>query len=185
MCQNTSYALHWAICPTLEPLTNLIQEALKNILTPNKLDISQSTAKNLYIQIMNLDCLQAHYYSHKPSLFSTLSGLVPLELINTLNEYTQSTKTACFLTVQLLLYINQQIYTKIWIPYCTSRSQNSTFNPQLPQYHTTIPHILQPINTLNNNDSITKATINKIETWLPKWINYLTHYSDILTYSQI
>ena len=109
MCQNTSYALHWAICPTLEPLTNLIQEALKNILTPNKLDISQSTAKNLYIQIMNLDCLQAHYYSHKPSLFSTLSGLVPLELINTLNEYTQSTKTACFLTNYFSISINKSI----------------------------------------------------------------------------
>ena len=79
---------------------------------------------------MNLDSLQIHQLPNLPYLFFTLSGFIPLDIISTLYEFTLSSKSACSLTISLLLHINQQIYTNIWIPYCISRSQNQAIYSQ-------------------------------------------------------
>ena len=83
-------------------------------------------------QIIHLDSLQIHQPHNKPSLFSTLTGLIPLNIIHTLSKYTASQKTARTLTIQLLLHINQLIYTNIWILYYIDRSQNYQLHLQYP-----------------------------------------------------
>ena len=130
LCQQASEPLHWIICPTSEPLFQLIKDSLAHILSPNKLEITNLAAENLYTQIMNLNSFQIHQLPNQPSLLSTLSGLIPLDIISTLYELTTSSKSACSLTISLLLHINQQIYTNIWIPYCISRSQNQALYSQ-------------------------------------------------------
>jgi hypothetical protein len=135
---------------------------------------------------MNLNSFQIHQLSNQPSLLSTLSGLIPLDIISILYEFTTSSKSACSLTVSLLLHINQQIYTSIWIPYCISRSQNQAIYPQAsPSLSNTfsIPNLSKNIQDSHNH--ISDISLQKIETWLYKWIKFSTPSSDILTYTQI
>jgi len=185
LCQQASFALHWIICPTCEPILKIIEDSLHHVLKPNKMNISQSTANDLYTQIIHLDSLQIHHSRNKPSLFSTLTGLIPLDIIHTLSEYTASHKTARTLTIQLLLHINQLIYTNIWIPYCIDRSQNHQLHPQHPTSAISLNSISQSTNHTQDYESTTHIPILKIETWLTKWIKYSTHPSDIFTYIQI
>ena len=186
LCQQSSYALHWTICPTAEPLLNIIKESLSTILSSSKLEISQPLTEELHTQILDLDSLQIHHFSNRPSIFSTLSGLVPLDIIQTLSEYTLSHKTANTLSIQLLLHINKSIYTNIWIPYCIDRAQNHQISLQSSELvSTNLPTSYNQPNNQEDNNSITQTSIRKIETWLPKWIIHSTQPSDILYYSSI
>ena len=110
ICQQESNSLHWIFCLFSEPLFNLIRNSLEHILSYNKLQISHFQAHNLHTSILNLDSFQAHQLIHKPSLASTLSGLILIDIINTLSKYTTFSKTAISLTIKLLLEINCQIY---------------------------------------------------------------------------
>ena len=186
LCQQSSYALHWTICPTAEPLLNIIKESLSTILSSSKLEISQPLTEELHTQILDLDSLQIHHFSNRPSIFSTLSGLVPLDIIQTLSEYILSHKTANTLSIQLLLHINKSIYTNIWIPYCIDRAQNHQISLQSSELvSTNLPISYNQSNNQEDNNSITQTSICKIETWLPKWIIHSTQPSDILYYSSI
>src|SRR5260363_235043 len=135
---------------------------------------------------MNLDSLQIHQLPNIPSLFSTLSGFIPLDIISTLYEFTPSSKSACSLTISLLLYSNQQIYTNIWIPYCISRSQNQKLHSQPLSSSSNISLVPNSPNNLQDNSNyISTILLCKIDTWLYKWIKFSIPPSDILTYTQI
>ena len=135
---------------------------------------------------MNLDSFQIHQLPNIPSLFSTLSGFIPLDIISTLYEFTSSSKSACSLTILLLLHINQQIYTNIWIPYCISRSQNQELHSQPLSSSSNISLVPNsPNNLQDNSNHISTISLRKIDTWLYKWIKFSTPPSDILTYTQI
>jgi len=186
LCQQASEPLHWIICPTSEPLFQLIKDSLAHILSPNKLEITNLAAENLYTQIMNLNSFQIHQLPNQPSLLSTLSGLIPLDIISTLYELTTSSKSACSLTISLLLHINQQIYTNIWIPYCISRSQNQALYSQASSsLSSTFSISNSSKNIQDSHNHIFDISLQKIETWLYKWIKFSTPSSDILTYTQI
>jgi hypothetical protein len=164
---------------------DLINISLNQIISSNKLDISPTQTKNLHSQILKLDSLQIHHFSHKPSLYSTLSGLIPLELINIIQEITLSSKLASSLTIKFLLHLNQQIYTKIWIPYCISRSQYQQATSQNQSIPSGSSVITTRLTQTNNNNSIINTSIQKVEYWYPHWIKYLIHPSSILTNPQI
>ncbi|RIB14939.1 hypothetical protein C2G38_2193640 [Gigaspora rosea] len=186
LCQQASEPLHWIICPTSEPLFQLIKDFLAHILSPNKLEITNLAAENLYTQIMNLNSFQIHQLPNQPSLLSTLSGLISLDIISTLYELTTSSKSACSLTISLLLHINQQIYTNIWIPYCISRSQNQALYSQASSSLSSTFSISNSSKNIQDSyNHIFDISLQKIETWLYKWIKFSTPSSDILTYTQI
>jgi len=135
---------------------------------------------------MNLNSFQIHQLPNQPSLLSTLSGLIPLDIISTLYELTTSSKSACSLTISLLLHINQQIYTNIWIPYCISRSQNQALYSQASSsLSSTFSISNSSKNIQDSHNHIFDISLQKIETWLYKWIKFSTPSSDILTYTQI
>jgi ribonuclease HI len=176
-CNQTSTSLHWVTCPSPQLLNNLITNSLSTILKPSTLNISQNTVFNLHQQIINLDSLQTHNFSYKPSLTSTLTGLIPLEIILLLKEITESQKIATSLTIKLLLHLNKQIYTQIWIPYCISRSQITTLPTPLSSL---------PITNISQTSGLNLHLITrKITTWYPQWIEYQVHPSNIITQNQI
>src|SRR6185437_8320338 len=165
---------------------DIINESLSTILSFSKLEISQLSTKELHTQIFNLDSFQIHNFPNRPSIFSILSGLIPLDIIQILFEYTSSHKTANTLSIQLLLHINKLIYTNIWIPYCINRAKTNKFplqSSELAPINPSTSH--NQFSNQENNNSITQISIRKIETWLPKWIKYSTQPSDILYYSSI
>jgi hypothetical protein len=109
-----------------------------------------------------------------PSVFSTLSGLVPHEIISTISDLS-SKKLATTLVIKFLLHLNQQIYHKIWIPYCISRSISHppTFN--------------LPLNSISysSQSSLSNSIHSKIYSWYIQWIKYQTNLSYIITNNQI
>src|SRR6185295_3742794 len=120
---------------------------------------------------------QFHNVSNLTSLLSTLTGLVPYDLINLINDITLSTKTATTLSIKFLLYINQQIYSQIWILYCASRPQ-----PSRQSQLTSTPHTSQ---NSSNQQILYSIACPKIETWSPKWIKYQMNPLIIITNSEI
>ena len=118
--------------------------------------------------------MSIHSISDLPSIFSTLSGLVPNEIITIVADLS-SAKTAITLITKFLLHLNQQIYHKIWIPYCISRStihlptSNLSSNSALQLFQSSLP------NTISF----------KINSWYIQWIKYQTNLSYIITNTQI
>ena len=91
-----------------------------------------------------------HSIPDLPSVFSTLTGLIPNELIDIIASLSTK-KVATTLVIKFLLYLNQQIYHKIWIPYCISRS-----TVQLPEYDTLSNTALPSSHSLSLNSISSK-----------------------------
>jgi ribonuclease HI len=176
-CNQISTPLHWALCSTNQPIQNLIHTSLRATLNCNSLNTSLNIANSLHQQILNLNSLQIHNTSNLPSLISTLSGLIPLDIIQTINNEIQSHKISTTLSIKFLLHLNNQLYTQIWIPYCISRSQISSPQLQLTSFVT--PSSSHTI-ALSNSQITTK-----IDTWYLEWIKYQVHPSYIFTLPQI
>ena len=68
---------------------------------------------DLHTEILTLNSFKLHNFSYTPLLISTLSGLVPIDLISTIHNSSISYHTATTLSIKLLLYLNQQIYKQI------------------------------------------------------------------------
>src|SRR5690242_1169766 len=130
---------------------------------------------NLHQEILALNCFKLHNFSHIPSLISTLSGLVPTDLISTIHNTSIPYRTATSLSIKVLLHLNQQIYKQIWIPYCISRSQSQNI----------------PITNLTHSPSSSLPPISvpqmiiKIDLWTIQWIKYHIPLSHIITNIQI
>jgi len=176
-CNQISTSLHWTICPSSHLLNNLIDNSLKHVLNTSTLDTSLRIVYDLHNQIKNLNCMQNYNIPNSPSLTTTLSGLISYELIDSIKDITLSTKTATTLSIKFLLHLNQQIYTQIWIPYCTSRPQ-----PSRQSQPTSTSHTSQNLLTQHRLHSIASP---KIETWYPKWIKYQMNPLIIITNSEI
>jgi len=173
-CHQTSSHLHWTTCPSNQLLLSLIDTSLQHTFNSNTLDTTPNIITNLYHQIKLLHSMSIHNRSDVPSIFSTLTGLIPNELIDTIANLS-SKKVATTLSIKFLLHLNQQIYHKIWIPYCISRSiaQPSNFN-SLSNPVPSVSHIL-PFNSIRS----------KINSWYIQWIKYQTNPLYIITNTQI
>jgi ribonuclease HI len=176
-CNNISTPLHWTTCQSSLQLHNLINNSLNIILNTSTLDLSQNSIQNLHLQIKNLSSMTNHSLTDEPSLHTTLTGLVPFNIIHTINSYIDSSKISTTLTIKFLLHLNQQIYKNIWIPYCTSRSNS--------QSQLTLTH---PTNNLSNS-STSSHTLpimsSKLTAWYPEWIKYQVPFTSIILNNQI
>jgi hypothetical protein len=118
-----------------------------------------------------------HSLVDEPSLFSTLTGLIPFNIINTINEYIDSSKLSSTLAIKFLLHLNQQIHKHIWIPYCISRANNQS------QLNLTNPTNNHP-NSSNSQPILTKMS-TKLTAWYPSWIKYQVPLTNIIHNNQI
>jgi hypothetical protein len=155
-------------------LYSLIDISLQHTINTKTLDTTPNTITNLYNQIKLLSSMTIHSIPDLPSIFSTLTGLIPNELIDIIANLS-SKKVAITLVIKFLLHLNQQIYHKIWIPYCISRS-----TAQTPEYNT-------PSNAVSlSSHSLPLNSIRlKINSWYIQWIKYQTNPLYIITNTQI
>ena len=138
--------------------------------------MSVNLVSNLHTKILTLNSFKLHNLSYIPSLISTLSGLVPTDLIFSIHNTSIPYYTATSLFIKLLLHLNQQIYKQIWIPYCISRSaqsQNTLTTNLTCSSSSSLPPISVP------------QIITKIDLWTIQWIKYHTPLSYIITNTQI
>jgi ribonuclease HI len=173
-CQHISSHLHWTTCPSDQLLNNLINESLQHTLNITTLNTTSEIITNLHHQIKQLNCMSSHSIPDLPSILSTLSGLVPNEIITIVADLS-STKISITLITKFLLHLNQQIYHKIWIPYCISRS---TIHLPISNLSFNSPSQLVQTPSLNTISS-------KINSWYIQWIKYQTNLSHIITNTQI
>ena len=140
--------------------------------------MSVNHVSNLHTEILTLNSFKLHNFSHIPSLISTLSGLVPTDLISTIHNTSIPYRIATSLSIKLLLHLNQQIYKKNWIPYCISRFAQSQITPSINLPNSSSSNLpLPPISI--------PQIITKIDLWTIQWIKYHTPLSYIITNTQI
>jgi hypothetical protein len=121
-----------------------------------------------------------HHNQRTPSINSTLSGLVPLDIINLLKDITSSATLASTITIKFLLHLNSQIYYNIWLSYCIFRSSIQSSNNAVSYL---------PVSSLSTHQSSQPLPLTiasaKIRLWYPLWIKYQTNLNYIITNSQI
>ena len=93
-CHQISSHLHWTTCLSNQLLYSLIDTSLQHILNTNSNNII-----NLHNQIKLLSSMTIHSISDLPSVFSTLTGLIPNELINII-AHLSSKKAATTLVIK-------------------------------------------------------------------------------------
>ena len=118
--------------------------------------------------------MSSHNIPDLSSISSTLSGLVPNKIIIIVTDLL-STKISKTLITKFLLHLNQQIYYKIWIPYCILRF---TIHP--PTSNLSFNSTSQLVQTPSLN-----TISSKINSWYIQWIKYQTNLSYIITNTQI
>jgi ribonuclease HI len=177
-CNQTSSSLHWTLCPSTHTIYHLISNSLNCILNATALDMSANSVSNLHQEILTLNSFKLHNFSHLPSLISTLSGLVPIDLISTIYNTSIPYRIATSLSIKFLLHLNQQIYKQLWIPYCISRSAQSSITSSTNSTHNSSFSLpLPPISI--------PQIITKIDLWTIQWIKYHIPLSYIITNTQI
>ena len=203
-CNNLESSSYWYTCPNHTSLTQIINTSIHDTFTNANLNLSSHQLNNLIHTIsshpaFNLQPSQLYPFF----LNSTLKGLIPISLIQSLDPFEISYSNASQLIIQLLLKISNQLYSNIWIPYCINFS-NWKKSHQIPSYSNfnTPPHSsLRSINRRNKTNytyscpcgtadqlhsetntcpPLGQATL-KINTWSTMWIKYNTPINQILT----
>ena len=122
-CNSLDTSSHWYTCPSNTPLIQNINTAIHDIISNANLNLTPYQLNNLIYTISShpsFNLLPSTLYPY--SLHSTLKGLIPKPLIQSLNPFDISYSQASQLIIQILLKISDLTYNNIWIPYCTNFS---------------------------------------------------------------
>jgi hypothetical protein len=203
-CNSLDTSSHWYTCPNSTPLTQIINSSIHEIISIANLNLPPYQLNNLIYTISShpsFNPLPSTLYPY--SLHSTLKGLIPKPLIQSLDPFEISYSHASQLIIQILLKISDQIYNNIWIPYCTNFSHWKKAH-QIPNYP--IPHTLpRPSSSYTHRRNRTTPTYScscgfadhlhsesnicpplgqaflKLNIWSTMWIQYSTSINHILT----
>src|SRR5690242_11330760 len=111
ICKNHKGHTHWLTCPGLPDLKLTIKDTIQEFFHSSRLDIMTSQLHDLHNKLSNLYCLSLNQQqSNNINIFTTIKGYIPLLLIQTIQEYTDSHKAAITITIKFLLQFTQNIY---------------------------------------------------------------------------
>ena len=113
-CPDTPF--HWYSCPDNTLLTQTVHNSIHNTIFNANLNFPTYQLNNLVHTI-------ASHPSFKPSpsrlypysLHSTLKGLIPITLAQSLDPFDISYSQASQIIIQILLKVSDQLYNNIWI----------------------------------------------------------------------
>ena len=167
------------------------------------MEITEYDLNTLNNLIINHYSLQLPTQLHNStSLLSTLKGLIPYSLIDTIKPFVHTSQIASQIIIKLLLKLNLQIHELIWKPYCTQFAQWKTANniqiphsqiPKPRKNRTTNLQTYQPISIyscicgfadqLHNNSQCPPQglAIRKIARWEAYWVKYGYSTNSILS----
>ena len=108
------------ICLNINLLQEIIIQTITESLNTVDLEIIQSELQILQNTIIHHLSLQIlANFTNTPNIYTTIKGLIPHTLIQTIRHYTNSLYAVAQITIKLLLKLNSTIYEQLWIPYCT------------------------------------------------------------------
>jgi ribonuclease HI len=201
-CNHPDTPSHWYSCPDNTLLTQTINTSIHDIISNNNLNLPPYQLNNLIHTIIshpsfNPSPSQLYPYSR----YSTLKGLIPVTLIQSLDPFEISYSQASQIIIKILLKISDQLYNNIWIPYCSNFSHWKRAR-EIPSRINNIPHT--PLPPRNHRNRITytyscpcgfadqlhsdsnlcpplgQASL-KYNIWSTLWIKYNTSINHILT----
>src|ERR1043165_6336878 len=118
-CNLPDSNLHWLTCSNPSLITNIINSSIQHILSKTDLNLTTTLLHELIRKIQNHPSFdRIPFQTNSFYLDLTLKGLIPKALIETIHNYNIPTKIASQTIIQILLDINDQIYSQIWKPYC-------------------------------------------------------------------
>src|ERR1043165_8237556 len=154
-CNLPNSPTHWCSCSnTFNTLSNIIYTSVNQILLKTDLDLSPSQLQELVSKICHHPCFdRILFQSNLHFIDITLKGLIPKSLIEVIRNFNISSQSASQLVIKTLLHINEQIYERIWKPYCIEFSnwKNITkFHPDIKIMLIILSHNLDNLEPLNN-----------------------------------
>ena len=138
--------MYWLQCPNLTNINTVITNTIPQFFHPTWLETTQAQLHELYNKLYNHECLVLNNTRHNnTNIYTTIQGFIPITLIQTIREYTDSNDIAITLTIKFLLQISHNIYDQIWKPYCEKvaewkHNNNIPTQPVYNQRNTTTPH---------------------------------------------
>ena len=199
-CPDTPF--HWYSCPDNTLLTQTVYNSIHDTIFNANLNFPTYQLNNLVHTI-------ASHPSFKPSpsrlypysLHSTLKGLIPIALAQSLDPFDISYSQASQIIIQILLKVSDQLYNNIWISYCSNFAHWKKTH-QIPFRINTTSHNFPPPRNHRNRtthtyscpcgladqlhpDSNTCPPLGqaslKYNIWSTMWIKYHTPINHILT----
>jgi hypothetical protein len=187
-CNQTDTELHWITKHNSNTLQEIISQSVTEILNTSNLEITQSQVHILQNLIIQHSSLQLSTNSlDNINLYTSLKGLLPHTLVQTIQLYTNSLHIASQITIKLFLKINLKIYEQLWLPYCSEyanwKQQNNIRIPHSNSQQNrrnnqqTIHSLHEPYNSYSpppqhNQISSSELAIQKISAWPIHWIKY-------------
>jgi ribonuclease HI len=193
-CNQTDSEFHWITCPNTYLLQEIITQSITEVLYSTNLELTSSQLQNLQNLIINHHSLQTYLIpTDSTNLYTTLKGLIPHSLIQTIRPYTNSLHITSQITIKLFLKLNSKLYDQLWLPYCIQyanwKSQhnihiphnnirNSTRNRRnnsnnLNNLHTTNNSYSPPYQSYSTNYILPiDLAIQKLSSWPIHWIKY-------------
>ena len=122
-CNLPDSSSHWYTCSSHNSLTQIINSCISETISKFNLNLSTLELSYLKYTIFSHLSLSPHPSPLYPySLHSTLKGLIPIPLIQSVQTFDLSYSLASQLIIQTLLKISNQLYNQIWKTYCINFS---------------------------------------------------------------
>ena len=204
-CNLPVSSTHWLTCQNTSLLNQIIHSAISKVTQSADTDLPPHQLSDLIRAIYTHPSFNPTPTFLDPySLYSTIRGLVPAPLIQSLQPFNIPYKQASQIVIKTLLEISDEVYEQIWKPYCSTLAQWKKTNnislrhnssQPLPVHHfprakprrRTAPTYHCPcgfpdqLHTDNNTCPPLGQASRKISIWSTMWIKYSTPINHILT----
>ena len=202
-CNLPDSSSHWYTCSSHNSLTQIINSCISETISKFNLNLSTLELSYLKHTISSHPSFSPHPSPLYPySLHSTLKGLIPIPLIQSVQTFDLSYSLASQLIIQTLLKISNQLYDQIWKTYCINFSTWKRAHQISSNFsHTQSPHPYPRTLTRTRNNFTYNCPCNtpdqlhsdpntcppsglanrKFDSWSTMWIQYNTSINYILT----
>jgi hypothetical protein len=115
---------HWIECGRSIDIKDIIENSIKKKIKEEHVGLSSKETEVLKERIAKHEAFQSYHPNNaKGCREMTLKGLIPRNLITTFGELGVPAKEATKTLLGVLNEINDEIYSKIWKPYCTKLAE--------------------------------------------------------------
>ena len=131
---------HWLTCQSSTHLKQIIQSAISEVINNADTDLPSAQLSNLIQSIYTHPSFDPVPTFLDPySLNTTIKGLIPTPLIQSLQSANIPYKQASQLVIKILIKTSEEIYEQIWKPYCSAFANWKKTNNIILRHNLTKP----------------------------------------------
>src|SRR5260364_332661 len=131
---------HWRTCQNPLLINQIVLTAISEVVRSSDLELPDSQYNSLTQLIYTHPSFNpTPTFLYPYSLDSTLKGLIPIPLIQTVQSPDISYKQTSQIIVKSLLKVSEEAYEQIWKPYCSAFAYWKKTNNICPEYNRSKP----------------------------------------------